>query len=64
MNGEQAGNFARRRTIPPPAMVTLTTHDLATLSGFWQGEDIDLAHRLGQYDDEKTWQRPLAERHQ
>lgn len=45
-------------------MATLTTHDLATLSGFWQGADIDLAHRLGLYDDEQTWQRLLEERRQ
>lgn len=53
-----AGGLSRQ------AMATLTTHDLATLSGFWQGADIDLAHRLGLYDDEQTWQRLLAERHQ
>lgn len=43
-------------------MTTLTTHDLATLSGFWQGADIDLAHRLGLYDDEQSWRRLLEER--
>ncbi|MFT4466177.1 MAG: 4-alpha-glucanotransferase [Sodalis sp. (in: enterobacteria)] len=36
--------------------------DLATLSGFWQGADIDLAHRLGLYDDEQTWRQLLEER--
>lgn len=43
-------------------MAPLTTHDLATLSGFWQGADIDLAHRLDLYDDEQTWRLLLEER--
>ncbi|MGL9724072.1 4-alpha-glucanotransferase [Sodalis sp. (in: enterobacteria)] len=58
----QDQQFRAPAEYPPQAMTTLTTHDLATLSGFWQGADIDLAHRLGLYDDEQTWRRLLEER--
>lgn len=60
----QDRQFRAPADYPAQAMATLTTHDLVTLSGFWQGADIDLAHRLGLYDDEQTWQRLLEERRQ
>jgi 4-alpha-glucanotransferase len=34
---------------PEKAMATVTTHDLPTLAGYWQGEDIKLKSALGLY---------------
>ncbi len=41
---------------PEQALVAVTTHDLPTLAGFWQGLDIDLRHSIGQLDDEMSEQ--------
>ncbi|QWA11627.1 4-alpha-glucanotransferase [Sodalis ligni] len=46
----------------PQAMATLTTHDLATLRGFWQLEDLRLGNRLHLYADDAIYQRLLADR--
>jgi 4-alpha-glucanotransferase len=48
---ERDGN---RRFLPPEAypagaMAAVTTHDLPTLAGFWQGNDLALKHRLNLY---------------
>lgn len=41
--------FRRPDEYPPRALACVTTHDLATLEGFWRGADIDLKHRLSLY---------------
>jgi len=33
------------------AMATVTTHDLPTLRGYWQGDDLTLGEKLGIYPD-------------
>lgn len=33
------------------AMATVTTHDLPTLRGYWQGDDLTLGEKLGIYSD-------------
>ncbi len=45
------------------AMATLTTHDLATLRGYWQQEDLRLGQRLNLYPDEAIYQQLLNDRH-
>lgn len=37
------GDYVRR------ALATVTTHDMPTLRGYWQGQDIDLRERLNLY---------------
>lgn len=44
------------------AMATVTTHDLPTLRGYWQGEDLDLGQSLGIYPDEDVLVRLRDER--
>lgn len=39
--------FTRPADYPRLAVATATTHDLATLQGYWTGEDISLKARLG-----------------
>jgi len=44
------------------AMATLTTHDLATLRGYWQQEDLRLGQRLSLYPDEAVYHQLLNDR--
>lgn len=41
--------FKRPQEYPSMALACVTTHDLATLMGFWQGADLELKRRLNQY---------------
>ena len=36
------------------AMANLTCHDTPTLKGWWQGNDVELCHELGMFDQERT----------
>lgn len=44
---DQAGGFMRSDAFPGKALVTAGTHDLPTLTGYWQGRDIDVRADLG-----------------
>ena len=39
---------------PQNALVSITTHDLPTLAGFWSGRDIDLRQQIGQLDGKRA----------
>ena len=43
----QDGRFREPREYPKMAAVSVSTHDLATLRGYWEGEDITAKARLG-----------------
>jgi 4-alpha-glucanotransferase len=43
----EGDDFRRPREYPALAAVSVSTHDLATLRGFWEGEDISAKSRLG-----------------
>ncbi|MFZ2089084.1 MAG: 4-alpha-glucanotransferase, partial [Desulfobaccales bacterium] len=46
----KAGNhFAAPEDYPRRAMACVTTHDLPTLAGYWQGRDLDLKKQLDLY---------------
>ena len=60
--------FKRPDEYPGLALACVTTHDLATLQGFWRGADLELKQRLNLYpsneaerDDEKArrWDKTL-----
>jgi 4-alpha-glucanotransferase len=54
--------FAPPESYPPQALVTVGTHDLPTLSGFWAGRDIATRRRLRFYPDEDAHTEQLAAR--
>jgi len=47
---------------PREALVSVTTHDLPTLAGFWLGRDIGARWDAGLLPDEATYDRMRAER--
>jgi len=46
------------------ALAVVSTHDLPTLRGFWRGEDIELAAKLGVYPDERAHEAQVLARAQ
>jgi 4-alpha-glucanotransferase len=56
------GNWKIPEAYPQQAMAVVTTHDLPTLAGFWQAEDILLRARLGFYPAEDAQERAMQER--
>jgi 4-alpha-glucanotransferase len=56
------GTFRRPDEYPARAAVSTSTHDLATLAGFFSGRDIEARHAAGLVD-EAGYQKQLADRH-
>ena len=56
---KDADRFRRPDEYPDLALACVTTHDLATLEGFWTSADIDLKQRLALYpsDDAERGER-------
>lgn len=48
---EQDGHLQPPQAYPVQAAAAVTSHDLPTLAGFWQGSDIDLREALHLYPD-------------
>ena len=46
---KQAGRFRKPQDFLRRALATVTTHDMPTLRGYWEGEDIALRARLNLY---------------
>ncbi len=46
----------------PTALCAVTTHDLPTLYGYWEGYDIEVKSRLGIYPDEPAQEQDRAAR--
>ena len=49
---------------PARAMATVTTHDLPTLAGFWQGHDLALKRTLNLYPEARLAEADAAAREQ
>ncbi|MEW6765516.1 MAG: malto-oligosyltrehalose synthase [Pseudomonadota bacterium] len=49
---DEVGGFLPPARYPEQALVGVSTHDLPTLAGFWQGSDLDLRASLKLYPDE------------
>ncbi len=47
---------------PEPALCAITTHDLPTLTGYWQARDIEVRKQQGMYPDDGSWKQQLQER--
>lgn len=56
------GNFRLPADMPQQALVAAGTHDLPTLRGFWQGEDLDIRATLQLFPSEELRQRLVTER--
>jgi 4-alpha-glucanotransferase len=57
----ERGEFRRYDEYPRQALVSSTTHDLATLAGFWVGADIEARRRTGMID-EPVYRSQIASR--
>ncbi|WP_413694244.1 4-alpha-glucanotransferase [Psychromonas sp. KJ10-2] len=44
------------------AMATLSTHDIATIKGYWHCDDLYLGKELGLYPDQAVFERLLSDR--
>jgi 4-alpha-glucanotransferase len=58
------GRFLPPEAYPPRAMATVTTHDLPTLAGFWQGHDIALKQALNLYPEPHLAETDASDREQ
>ena len=58
------GHFLAPEAYPGRAMATVTTHDLPTLTGFWQGHDLALKRTLKLYPDAGLAEADAAAREQ
>jgi len=58
------GAFKPSAEYPRDALVAVSTHDLATLAGWWAGRDLRLRLELGLFPDEGVYEKQLAERAQ
>ncbi len=58
------GRFRRPDEFEPSALATPSTHDMPTLSSYWEGRDIELRERLNLYPDAQTRELVMNEREQ
>jgi 4-alpha-glucanotransferase len=61
---DAAGGFAAPGTYPPLAAASFSTHDIATLQGFWLGRDLEWRRSLHLYPDEAAPAADTEERRQ
>jgi 4-alpha-glucanotransferase len=59
---QEHGSFHRPDELPELACVSAATHDLATLRGYWMGDDISAKSRIGIFKSSEEKQRALVER--
>ena len=60
----QEGDFKAPAEYPRHALVAVSTHDLATLAGWWAGHDLRLRSSLGLFPDPATFENQLVDRAQ
>ena len=56
------GRFKRPEEYSRRAIATVTTHDLPTLRGYWEGRDLELRDRLQLFPSEEVHRRVADER--
>jgi 4-alpha-glucanotransferase len=62
--GKKDNNFAAPKDYPRQAMACVTTHDLPTLAGYWEGRDLDLRQQLNLYPSPQLAEQDAAWRAQ
>ncbi len=56
------GGFRAPGNYPTAALAAISTHDLATLAGWWSGHDLQQRLRLGLYPGEHLFEKQLVDR--
>jgi 4-alpha-glucanotransferase len=56
------GRFRTPAEYPREALVSVTTHDLPTLAGFWLGRDIEARRAAGMLPEESSYRKMFEER--
>jgi (1->4)-alpha-D-glucan 1-alpha-D-glucosylmutase len=56
------GHFKPPAAYPGAALAAISTHDLATLAGWWAGHDLQQRVRLGLYPREELFEKQLLDR--
>jgi 4-alpha-glucanotransferase len=59
---DKTGRFRKPAEYPRQALVSITTHDLPTLAGFWSNRDIDARRDAGLFPDDGAYRRMLDDR--
>ena len=59
---DKSSRFRDPSEYPRQALVSVTTHDLPTLAGFWQNRDIDARRGVGLITDDAVYWRMIEER--
>ncbi len=57
-----SGRYKPPGDYPPEALVAVTTHDLPTLAGFWQGRDLAIRRELGLFPTEEVREQQILSR--
>lgn len=57
-----SGLFMRPDLYPAQSMVTVSTHDLPTLTGWWTGRDLEWRQELGLYPNDEMGQQERSAR--
>ena len=58
----ESGLFKRPEMYPEQSMVTVSTHDLPTLTGWWKGRDLQWRQTLNLYPNEEMGQQERSAR--
>jgi len=61
---QDSGDFKPASDYPNQALVAISTHDLATLAGWWAGQDLRLRLQLGLFPDTHVFEKQLLDRAQ
>jgi len=60
----EGGTFKPSADYPSNALVAISTHDLATLAGWWVGRDLQVRRELGLFPSQEVYEKQLVDRAQ
>ena len=61
---DESGDFRPPHEYPAQALVAVSTHDLPTLAGYWQGHDLSMRTELGLFPSDAVKQSSTVSRAQ